>query len=499
MAASGGAPRYHIIREAELDHARQSGHRLRAYCPVHGSDHQRSLDIECEGDAAGWGICRSCSARVFVPELATPEAAARILAGDRSGPRPQARPRTAQDIKRDILRRAQRRATPAEPAPVATITPELAELRALDGRMRLRLEDERARAYLAARCIPLEVAQAYGVGYIPADARLAGDLARWRDRLMFPLGTPASAGMAGPGYIGRSLWGWTPEATLDEDAHKALLDSTPGAPPRWLKTQAPAGMFNYVALEGAETAVIVEGGVDALALITGGVGAPVVALAGTAARVDWIPASVRGVVLALDEDKPEARDAAAKLADDLRYKGVRVERIAPPSDGPERALGKDWAARWRATQGDALAAFRPVYDALARLDSALDGDASPLALNGKQYGQSSTVAVIVDALLAPSIAPASAQHRPASASRAAPDAPSVTPAVEDAPAPAAELDDAQTDAQTALADLWALARADPVVSLLEGRGYVLADVWARSAGAAQASIEFPAAGTVCFS
>lgn len=293
--------------------------------------------------------------------------------------------------------------------------------------MRARLEDERALAYLAARRIPLEVAQAYGVGYIPADARLAGDLARWRERIMFPLGTPVAAGMAGAGYIGRSLWGWT-GAEQDEQAHKALLEGTPGAPPRWLKTQAPAGWFNYAALTGAETAIIVEGAFDALALLAACVGAPVVALAGTAAPVEWIPPCVRGVILALDNDTG-GQSAAATLGRDLRDAGVSVVRCAPPDDG----LGKDWAARWRVAEWDGLA---PVYDALAALDSALDS---------------------------PSIRPASAQHRPASTIHA----PSVPPAT---PGDAALAGD--------LAELWTLARADPVVTLLEAHGYILADVYA---------------------
>ena len=418
-AASGGAPRYHIIREAELDHARQGGHRLRAYCPVHGSTRQRSLDIELEGDAAGWGLCRACGARVFVPELAPSDVAERILAGAARGPRPP-RPITAADI----LRAAQRpRPTPA--AQPVTIGPELAQLRTLDGRMRSRLEDEHARAYLAARRIPLEVAQAYGVGYIPADARLAPDLARWRERVMFPLSAPASAGLDGLGYIGRSLWGWT-GAELDELAHKALLDGTPGAPPRWLKTQAPAGWFNYAALEGAETAVIVEGAFDALALLTASVGAPVVALAGTAAHIAWLPPHVRGVVLALDGDTG-GQSAADTLARELRDAGVCVARCAPPDDG----LGKDWAARWRLAAWDGLA---PLYDALATLDSALeDGD----ALNENANAQEANGYSDGDAL-------------------------------------AADLREAEREA--ILAKRWTLARADPLVSLLEARGYTLADV-----------------------
>jgi hypothetical protein len=337
--------------------------------------------------------------------------------------------------------RAPRRRTSHENGAAVAIGPELAQLRALDSRMRVRLEDERALAYLAARRIPLEVARAYGVGYIPADARLAGDLAdlgRWRERIMFPLGTPVAAGMASAGYIGRSVWGWTAE--LDELAHKARLEGTPGAPPRWLKTQAPAGWFNYAALAGAETAIIVEGAFDALALLAACVGAPVVALAGTAAQVEWIPPCVRGVVLALDGDTG-GQSAAETLGRDLRDAGVAVVRCAPPDDG----LGKDWAARWRVAEWDGLA---PVYDALAELDSALEARAG------------------VGEPVARPVAQLAADVRRMSAGLRADATPATTPTPGDAVLDAA------------LAALWALARADPVVTLFEAHGYILANVYA---------------------
>jgi hypothetical protein len=82
--------------------------------------------------------------------------------------------------------------------------------------MRARVTDDRPRAYLAARRISYEVAEAADVGYIPADARLPTNLRKWCDRLIFPL-----AGPDGQGYAGRSLWGWRPG--MDENAHKALL------------------------------------------------------------------------------------------------------------------------------------------------------------------------------------------------------------------------------------------------------------------------------------
>ena len=87
------------------------------------------------------------------------------------------------------------------------------------------LHSARAQAYLEQRKISLELAQATGVGYLPAtlpEHVMASSeqqrlLHRWTERLIFPLSSPS-----GKGYIGRSLWGW--KAGMDENAHKALLE-----------------------------------------------------------------------------------------------------------------------------------------------------------------------------------------------------------------------------------------------------------------------------------
>ena len=55
-----------------LSQVHVKGEWYRTYCPIHGSDHQRSLSIKA---ATGFGHCFSCEARVFVadfdPQMAT--------------------------------------------------------------------------------------------------------------------------------------------------------------------------------------------------------------------------------------------------------------------------------------------------------------------------------------------------------------------------------------------------------------------------------------------
>src|SRR6266567_7777931 len=56
----------HLVSFSDLVDAVQSGERLRASCPIHGSDHQRSLSIDL---GTGWGFCHSCHATVLVQPI----------------------------------------------------------------------------------------------------------------------------------------------------------------------------------------------------------------------------------------------------------------------------------------------------------------------------------------------------------------------------------------------------------------------------------------------
>src|SRR5690348_3787572 len=85
-----------ILRESALPDLRHSGGRLRASCPIHGSDHQRSLSIQPEGEYAGFGRCFGCGAEVLVEEM-NPDAARRLAALG-------AQPITAERLLRPIKR-----------------------------------------------------------------------------------------------------------------------------------------------------------------------------------------------------------------------------------------------------------------------------------------------------------------------------------------------------------------------------------------------------------
>src|ERR1700731_3585807 len=58
----------HRLSPSDLMQVVESGERLRASCPIHGGDHQRSLSID---RASGWGFCHCCHATVLVEALSS--------------------------------------------------------------------------------------------------------------------------------------------------------------------------------------------------------------------------------------------------------------------------------------------------------------------------------------------------------------------------------------------------------------------------------------------
>src|SRR6266568_3490259 len=133
----------HILSPGDLMQVVESGERLRAICPVHGGDHQRSLSID---RATGWGFCHCCHATVLVEALSP----TLVFGGE----------------GRLLRKRAGVRQHPA------TITPdwqreEVAVLQAALPLMREALaSSRRAQRYLDERGIPLVGASAAGIGYL---------------------------------------------------------------------------------------------------------------------------------------------------------------------------------------------------------------------------------------------------------------------------------------------------------------------------------------------
>ncbi len=346
----------------DLVDAVESGQQLRAYCPIHGSDHQRSLSID---SSTGWGFCHCCHAIVLLETINHTISGKRGSRDERRGvgsetrsPPPCVDPLSPSSLGSDAVRHM--RSAPPLPR---WQRDEVAALTALAPLMRASLaSSQRVQLYLNERAIPLATAQASGSGYLsrgvleqaPVSAEQQTLLQRWIGRIVFPLGS-----LYGGGFIGRTLLRWEPG--MDENTHKALLDR-PGAPRRWIKTN-PAGWFGFDAPEQlTERVVLVEGGFDRLALLAAGFPAStVIALVGTAARPGWFVRSapqVKGVVLALDADE-SGKTAMARLASEFRQAGLSVTLCPPPHD----RWGKDWCERWRRLGPQSM---WPLYEAFTQ-------------------------------------------------------------------------------------------------------------------------------------
>jgi DNA polymerase I len=332
-----------LIHDYELARyaPRRSGNKLRAYCPVHGGDHQRSLEVRMIDDGTfkrGYGHCHNCKATVFVIEM-DPERARWI------------EQHQGEDFRLktiDLLRPRSRKKAEGE----QWQQQERALLTELYPRMQAALcSSARARSYLEQRAIPLEVAQAAGVVYLPAVALKSPDLQerrrlveKWMDRLIFPLW--AADGRRG--YAGRTLRLWKPG--MDENEHKALIEEwdrragkeEQGKIRRWRKTN-PAGYFGVSLQALSEGLVVVEGAFDRLALLAaGGVPEQVIALVGTALQGECLPLQIRSVVLALDGDS-SGKTATQKLRHQLRAGGIGAQICVLP----EGAQEKDWSEIYR--------------------------------------------------------------------------------------------------------------------------------------------------------
>ncbi len=322
-----------------IDAGRYSGGKRRFYCPIHGSDRQKSLVFDDAGELAGVGYCHSCHATVIIEDWPgkAPRQPGKALS-------------TAQRLVQPLP--VKQKSAPAPDGDLAT-------LRSKDDVMQSLISRDKAQAYLAARGIEPHILPIAEMGYIPENAILKNLRSKWLDRLMFPLWSPD-----GIGYAGRALWGW--QQGMDEDAHKTLLDAysdtceqqhKPNDRRRWEKTNI-AGWYGPAPEALAETVIIVEGALDRLALLCAGAeSGDVLAAVGTAFQHEWLPRHVRYAVLVFDSDAPGQERAKAK-AREIHLAGIDVAIAAPAADG----LGKDPSARYRLAGFAGLGYIWQAYD-----------------------------------------------------------------------------------------------------------------------------------------
>ncbi len=328
MSISSDTSRENLtLSEAELAACKpivgEGSHVLRALCPFHGSDRQRSLRVQVH---SGRFVCFACgawgymeTARVQWREEQERQAAfrrppARQQRGPhrRQAPSPLPRPPAA----------AARKHSAAPPAPrvSAPVRSDLAQqLVAFQGA----LPGSRGDTYLHQRGIPLALAQQCGVGYA-APGRWPHAARDWHGgRVVFPHTTSDGCLV---NLYGRAV------GTAEQVPKAKRHDHLPGA----------KGYFNATALQaGAGPLWVCEGAFDALALLAAGV-PRVVAIFGVQGwRWDW-GREVRELVFALDAD-PAGQQQWRQLARQAALRGKQVAVLPPEAYGGQKDVSAAWA------------------------------------------------------------------------------------------------------------------------------------------------------------
>jgi DNA primase len=315
MSISRDTPRDNLtLSEADLAACRpivgEGGHVLRALCPFHGSDRQRSLRVQVH---SGRFVCFACGAWGYMDTARAQwrEEQQRQAAFGRSPARRQRLPRRRQPppprAKPAVA--AARKLSAYPPAPPTSV-PARSDLAPQLAAFQAALPGSRGAAYLQQRGIPLTLAQQCGVGYA-APGTWPHPARDWRGgRVVFPHTTPDGRVV--------NLYGRAVE-TAEQVPKAKRHDHLPGA----------KGYFNAAALQvGLEPLWVCEGAFDVLALLAAGV-PRVVALFGVQGwRWDWAR-EVRELVFALDADaagQQQWRQLARQAA--LRGKQVAVLPVA---------------------------------------------------------------------------------------------------------------------------------------------------------------------------
>ena len=328
MSMSADTPRDNLtLSEADLAACRpivgEGGHVLRALCPFHGSDRQRSLRVQVH---SGRFVCFACGAWGYMETArAQWRAEQQRQAAYRRPPARQPRgPHRRQPLS-PLPRQsasAARTHSAAPPAPRVS-APARSDLAQQLAAFQAALPGSRGAIYLQQRGIPLTLAQQHGVGYA-APGTWPHAARDWRGgRVVFPHTTP-------DGHVvnlyGRAV------GTAEQVPKAKRHDHLPGA----------KGYFNAAALQGdAGPLWVCEGAFDALALLAAGV-PRIVAIFGVQGwRWDWVR-EVRELVFALDADAA-GQQQWRQLARQAALRGKRVAVLPAGAYGGCKDVSEAWA------------------------------------------------------------------------------------------------------------------------------------------------------------
>jgi len=309
-----GANENLTLTEAEISACRpvngEGGRAIRAFCPFHGSDKQRSLRIDRE---TGRFNCFACGAWGYTEEARQRWREERAPGGHRrpqDGRRHPSKGKTLPTYTRPL------RKPEKAPKPSRDDLPDL--LRTYQKALPGSLGEE----YLKRRGIPLEVAQRYGVGYAAGNA-WPGRRWKW-GRVVFPL-TDSKGQIIN--LYGRAVG--ANDKVPKQHRHDLL--------------SGDKAYFGGAALKSGEAPLFVcEGPFDALALAAAGCDR-VTAIVGVKGwRWAWAK-DVQAIVLALDGDQA-GQAAWQEIARGARLRGKQVYVLPPEAYGGHKDAAAAWAA-----------------------------------------------------------------------------------------------------------------------------------------------------------
>src|SRR5262252_9528251 len=329
MSLSGDTSHENLtLSEADLAACRpivgEGGHVLRALCPFHRSDRQRSLRVQVH---SGRFVCFACGAWGYMETARAqwreerqrqttfrrPPARRQRVSHRRQPPPRLPRPPAAAARQRAAAPPASQTPVPAQP----DLAQQLAAFQAA-------LPESPGAAYLQKRGIPLALAQQQGVGYA-APGTWPHPARDWRGgRVVFPHTAPDGRLV---NLYGRAV------DTAEQVPKAKRHDHLPGE----------KGYFNAAALlAGIGPLWVCEGAFDALALRAAGV-PRVVAIFGVQGwRWAWAR-EVREVVFALDADAA-GQQQWRQLARQAALRGKRVAVLPPEAYGGCKDVNEAWMA-----------------------------------------------------------------------------------------------------------------------------------------------------------
>ena len=286
------------LTESQLEDWRpitvRGGSNVRAFCPFHRSDHQRSLSLDTE---TGRFYCFACGAWGFMD---------------------WARERWAKN-RRNSTKRNPSSATFQRTPP----TPPRTDLAAVLQKYQSALPGSIGEQYLQSRGITLALAQRYGLGYA-LPGKWAHPSRDWKcGRVVFPHTDPEGNVV--------NLYGRAVGPNSD-------------VPKEWRHDHLPGhrGFFNASILRVAQSAFLTEGPFDALSIIAAG-NADAVAIFGVHGwRWDWAR-SVTSITLAFDADTT-GQNGWREVARQGRLRGKRVVILSAEDYGGAKDSNDAWVA-----------------------------------------------------------------------------------------------------------------------------------------------------------